>query len=263
MRDAKKENLTQPAPQHGKNADKDQFVKQYAPLVKRIAHHLMAKLPPSVQVDDLIQVGLMGLLDAVNNYDGDLGAQFETYAVQRIRGAMLDELRQSDWLPRTVRKNVRQIEAAINALEQTFGRPPTEQELSEKMGMALGDYQHMLQDARGHQLLYYEDFQQSDDDDFLGRYCIDDEGDPLKVLEDDGFRTLLVDAIKNLPEREKMVMGMYYEQELNLREIGAVLGVSESRVCQLHSQAVVRIRAKLKDWTGDKREAAKPRKNRP
>lgn len=260
VRNAKKESPE--ASDAGKHADKEEFVERYAPLVKRIAHHLMAKLPPSVQVDDLIQVGLMGLLDAVSNYDGDLGAQFETYAVQRIRGAMLDELRQSDWLPRTVRKNLRQIEAAVNNLEQTLGRPPTEQELSEKMGMALNDYQHMLQDARGHQLLYYEDFQQSEDDDFLGRYCIDDEGDPLKILEDEDFRTLLVDAIKHLPEREKMVMGMYYEQELNLREIGAVLGVSESRVCQLHSQAVVRIRAKLKDWTGDKRETGKSKKPR-
>ena len=231
----------------------EDYVKKFAPLVKRIAYHLMAKLPASVQVDDLIQAGLMGLMDAAKNYDNTLGAQFETYAAQRIRGAMLDELRQADWLPRTVRKSLRQIEAAINKLEQKNQRAPNEEEVAKAMDIDLSVYQQMLLDARGHQLLYYEDLQDSDDADFFERHVAGQNGDPLQMLEDAGFRKVLAQSISVLPEREKQMMGMYYEQELNLREIGEVLGVSESRVCQLHGQAVARLRVKLLEWIQDKR----------
>ena len=231
----------------------DDYVKKHAPLVKRIAYHLMAKLPASVQVDDLIQAGLIGLLDAAKNYDDTQGAQFETYAAQRIRGAMLDELRQADWLPRTVRKSLRQIEATINQLEQRHKRAPNEEEVAKAMEIDIGAYQQMLLDARGHQLLYYEDLQDSDDADFFERHVGVDNNDPLRMLEEAGFRKVLAQAIGALPERDKQMMGMYYEQELNLREIGEVLGVSESRVCQLHSQAVARLRAKLLEWIQDQR----------
>lgn len=231
----------------------EDYVKKHAPLVKRIAYHLMAKLPASVQVDDLIQAGLIGLMDAAKNYDDTQGAQFETYAAQRIRGAMLDELRQADWLPRTVRKSLRQIESTINKLEQKNKRAPNEEEIAKAMDIDLSAYQHMLLDARGHQLLYYEDLQDSDDADFFERHVAAENSDPLQMLENAGFRKLLAEAISALPEREKQMMGMYYEQELNLREIGEVLGVSESRVCQLHSQAVARLRAKLLEWIQDKR----------
>lgn len=228
--------------------NKDRCIAEYAPLVKRIAYHLMARLPPSVQVDDLIQAGLIGLLDAVNNYDDSQGAQFESYAMQRVRGAMLDELREADWLPRTARKNLRQIEAAISALEQRLCRAPNEQEVAGLMGVPLSQYQQMLQDGKGHQLLYYEDFHDTEDSDFFDHYFADGQSNPLEILQDEGFRDMLVEAIGNLPEREKIVMGLYYEQELNLKEIGEVLGVSESRVCQLHSQAVARLRVKMKEW---------------
>ena len=231
----------------------DDYVKKHAPLVKRIAYHLMAKLPASVQVDDLIQAGLIGLMEAAKNYDDTQGAQFETYAAQRIRGAMLDELRQADWLPRTVRKSLRQIEATINKLEQANKRAPNEEEVAKAMDIDIGAYQQMLLDARGHQLLYYEDLQDSDDADFFERHVAGENSDPLQMLEDAGFRKILAEAISALPEREKQMMGMYYEQELNLREIGEVLGVSESRVCQLHSQAVARLRVKLLEWIRDKR----------
>jgi len=222
------------------------YVNQFAPLVKRIAHHMMAKLPPSVELDDMIQAGMMGLLDAMNRYQESQGAQFETYAVQRIRGAMLDELRQSDWLPRGHRKNLRRIEGAMHTLEQHYGRQPSEREIAMVLGVSLAEYQQMLQDARGYQLLYYEDFSEEDDEPFLDRHCADPHPNPLEALEDESLRAALVAGIENLPPRENMVMGMYYEQELNLREIAAVLGVSESRVCQLHSQAVARLRAKLR-----------------
>ena len=226
----------------------EQYAIQFSPLVKRIAYHLMARLPASVQVDDLIQVGMIGLLDAVNNYDCTQGAQFETYAVQRIRGAMLDELRQGDWLPRSARKGMRQIEAAMNALEQRLCRAPAEREVADELNLSLDDYQQMLLDARGCQLLHYEDLQEGGGEDFLERHHEDNSSEPWANLHDGRFRERLVEAIGVLPEREKLMMAMYYEEELNLREIGEALGVSESRVCQLHSQAIARLRSHLKGW---------------
>mgnify|MGYP001425801651 FL=1 len=232
----------------GKASSQDEQIKKYAPLVKRIAYHMMARLPASVEVDDLIQVGLIGLMDAVSRFDGTQGAQFESYATQRIRGAMLDELREADWLPRHVRQKSRQIEAAIHRLEQRNGKPPTEHEISAELGMPIDQYQAMLGDVKCSQLLYYEDFSDEDSASFLERYLVDGSSDPLALLEDGGFRKSLIEAIHHLPERERSMMGMYYEQDMNLKEIGAVLGVSESRVCQLHSQAVARLRAQLKIW---------------
>jgi RNA polymerase sigma factor for flagellar operon FliA len=226
----------------------EEQVNKYAPLVKRIAYHMMARLPASVEVDDLIQVGLIGLMDAVSRFDGTQGAQFESYATQRIRGAMLDELREADWLPRHVRQKSRQIETAIHSLQQRLGKPPTEQEISKEMGIPIDQYQGMLNDVKGSQLLYYEDFSDDDSANFLDRYLVDGSSDPLALLEDEGFRASLIEAIHTLPERERSMMGMYYEQDMNLKEIGVVLGVSESRVCQLHSQAVARLRAQLKIW---------------
>lgn len=224
---------------------KDQLVQRFLPLVKRIAYHLMARLPPSVQFDDLVQNGMIGLLDAINRYEEGFGAQFETYATQRVRGAMLDGLRESDWLPRNLRRELRRIESMITQLEQEKGRSPSESELADALGMSLPDYQKTLQDARGHQLLYFEDFSGDDDEDFLERHFTDDESDPSRILEDQNLRATLVAAIERLPERERLMMALYYEQELNLREIGEVLGVTESRVCQLHSQAIARLRSQV------------------
>ena len=226
---------------------KDQQIAQYTPLVKRIAHHMMAKLPPSVEVDDIIQAGMMGLLDAITRYQESHGAQFETYAAQRIRGAMLDELRQCDWMPRSVRKNMRRIEAAINELEQKLKRTPSEQELAGHLKVPLADYQQWLQDARGHQLVYYEDFQDANEESYLDRHAASSQASPLEELEDDNMRRILIQAIDDLPEREKLMMSLYYEKDLNLREIGEVMGVSESRVCQLHSQAIARLRSRLRE----------------
>lgn len=226
--------------------DKEQCLKEFAPLVKRIAHHMMLKLPGSVEVDDLIQAGMMGLLDAAGRYDELRGAQFETYAAQRIRGAMLDELRNADWLPRSMRRDMRKIESAISRLQQKLGRAPSEGEIAAELSVSLPAYQGMLQEARGAQLIYYEDFHNEDSDDFFDRYDFHNTGDPLELLRDGRFRCALIEAIETLPERERQMMGMHYEQDMNLREIGAVMGVSESRVCQMHSQAVARLRSSLK-----------------
>jgi RNA polymerase sigma factor for flagellar operon FliA len=224
-------------------------ITQFAPLVRRMAHHLAARLPSSVQVDDLIQAGMIGLMDAAARFEESQGNQFETYATQRIRGAMLDELRQNDWLPRSTRKALRRIESAMHKLEQRLGRAPSETELAKELKVSLGEYQSMLQEARGYELLHIEDFSRDDDDDYLERHLPDERENPFERYKDARFRAALVTAIEGLPEREKLLMGLYYEQELNFKEIAAVLEVSESRVCQLHSQAVARLRSKLKGWT--------------
>jgi len=225
--------------------NKDQLVQRFAPLVKRIAYHLMARLPSSVQVDDLVQNGMLGLLDAITRFEAGMGAQFETYAAQRVRGAMLDGLRENDWLPRSLRRDFRRIEVAISQLEQQFGRAPSEQELADALSMALPEYQKMLQDARGHQLISFEDLVENGDEDYLERHLSDPSAEPSKILEDESLRRLLVEGIEALPEREKLMMALYYEQDLNLREIGDVMGVTESRVCQLHTQVVARLRARI------------------
>jgi len=226
---------------------RQEWVKQYAPLVKRIARHVMAKLPASVEVDDIIQAGMIGLMDAVGRYEETQGAQFETYAAQRIRGAMLDELRSCDWLPRGVRKNMRSIEKTMHTLEQRLGRLPSEQEIANHMQMPLADYQQMLQEARSHQLVYFEDYSDGGDEPFLDRHAGHAHPSPLENLVEESMRERLVAAIENLPERENTMMGLYYEQDLNLREIGEVMGVSESRVCQIHTQAVARLRSMLRE----------------
>jgi RNA polymerase sigma factor FliA len=228
-----------------------QVIEQYAPLVRRLGLQLVAKMPASVDLDDLLQAGMIGLLDAAGRYKEDQGAQFETYASQRIRGAMLDELRSNDWLPRSLRKTSREVESAVHHVEQQLGRSASETEIADQLKMPLSDYQHLLQDLHGSQLIYYEDFDRSaDDEPFLDRYCVD-KSDPLAALLDEGLRAALIDAIERLPAREKLLMSLYYERGLNLREIGEVMEVTESRVCQLHSQAVARLRAKLREqaWT--------------
>lgn len=239
--------------------DREQLVQRYVPLVKRIAYHLLARVPANVMVDDLVQNGMLGLLDAIDRFQEGFGAQFETYATQRVRGAMLDGLRENDWLPRNLRRELRRIEAMIAQLEHAQGRAPSEAELAAALGMSLPDYQKTLQEARGHQIVYFEDFALEAGDDFLERHFTDDNADPARILEDANLRVHLVRAIGELPEREKLMMALYYEQDLNLREIGEVMGVTESRVCQLHSQAIARLRSRV---LGELPVAAKRRKEK-
>ena len=228
--------------------DRNALIKQYQPLVRRLAHHMMAKLPPSVEVDDLIQVGLIGLADALTRYEAAQGVQFETFATQRIRGAMLDELRENDWMSRGSRKSQKDIEMAMRRVEHRLGHTPKESEIAAELGLSLVDYQTLLGKVRGTQLVYLEDMSRhgEDDDTYLDRHVADSDADPLNMLRDQKLREALVAAIKLLPEREQYIMSMYYEQDMNLKEIAAVLDVTESRICQLHSQSIARLRAKMR-----------------
>jgi len=229
--------------------DRKEAIDRYGSMVRRVAHQMIARLPPNVDVDDLVQAGMIGLFDAMTRYDAAGGAQFETFALQRVRGAMLDELRGADWMPRSVRKAQREIERAVRRLEQKLMRPPSENEIAAELGLDIAAYHRMLGDARGSQLLYLDDLgERGGDDSYLDRNEVGETADPVEAVHDQRFRKSLVAAIENLPEREKYVMSMYYEQDMNLKEIGAVLGVTESRISQLHSQAVARIRANLKEW---------------
>lgn len=228
-------------------ATENALVAEYAPLVRRLALQMIAKLPASVEVDDLIQVGMMGLLDALRKYQ-DEGFKFETYAGQRIRGAMLDELRRNDWVPRGLRVSSRGVSVAIQAQEQKRGRPPTEEEIAQELKLPLESYQQLLMEIHGSQLVYREDFETEDGTNSLDSHIqtdgtLDDE--PLNNLLKGEFRRLLAKAIADLPERERLLFSLCYEQEFNLREIGAVMEITQARVCQIQSQAINRLRSSL------------------
>lgn len=220
--------------------DADALVARHAELVKRIAYHLVGRLPPSVEVDDLIQAGMLGLLEAAGNFAADRGASFETYAGIRIRGAMLDALRRLDWAPRSVHRRAREVAEAVRAVEGEVGREARDTEIAAHMQLPLGEYHSIVQNAAWCQIASL--------DDATAGSAADAQADPFRDTVDEGFRHALGAAIDGLPEREKLVMSLYYNDELNLKEIGAVLGVTESRVCQLHGQALVRLRARLTDW---------------
>lgn len=224
----------------------DAMVLRHAELVKRIAYHLAGRLPASVEVSDLIQAGMLGLLEAASNYTADRGASFETYAGIRIRGAMLDALRKLDWAPRSVHRKARAAAQAVRELEAEFGREARDGEIAARMGVSLDEYHKITHDAASCRIASLDD-SSGDEDSLLGR-VEDETADPFADASEDGFRDALSQAIKELPERERLVMSLYYDDELNLKEIGAVLKVTESRVCQLHGQALVRLKARLVDW---------------
>jgi RNA polymerase sigma factor for flagellar operon FliA len=224
------------------------LVARHAELVKRIAYHLVARLPASVDVDDLIQAGVIGLIEASRNYSSDRGASFETYASIRIRGAMVDELRKSDWAPRSVHRRAREVTQAIHDIEQATGHEAREPEIAAKLGIGLDEYRQIAHDAARCQVMSLDKHGAGDDD---GIDCADESAGPLEHLQRDEFQKTLADAIAGMPEREKLVLSLYYTDELNLREIGAVLDVSESRVCQIHGQALLRLRARVGEWRGE------------
>ncbi len=229
--------------------ESDDLVVKHAALVKRIAYHLMSRLPPSVQADDLIQAGMIGLLEASRNYDATQGASFETYAGIRIRGAMLDEIRRTDWTPRSVHRKARQVAEAVRSIENQEGRDARDVEVAEKLGIGINEYHRILQDATGCRVFSIDDAGINGEE-APQTGAGETRNEPLDSLHKSDFKAALALAISGLPERERLVMAMYYDEELNLREIGEVLGVSESRVCQIHGQALIRLRARMGEWTG-------------
>jgi RNA polymerase sigma factor for flagellar operon FliA len=224
----------------------DSIVRTHADLVKRIAYHLAGKLPRTIEVEDLIQAGMIGLLNAARNYSAAKGANFETYAGIRIRGAMLDEARRANFSPRSTVRNARQISQVVREIENRTGKDARASEVAGALGVSMDEYHSMLESAAASRVLSLDQLmEESERDDLLAG---DNESGPLELLAADEFREELSRVIGTLPERERIVLSLYYDEELNLREIGEVLNVTESRVCQIHGQAVVRIRARLKAW---------------
>lgn len=223
-------------------ADAETLVRTHADLVRRIAYHLCARLPSSVEADDLVQAGMIGLLEAAAQFQDGKGATFETYAGIRIRGAMLDSLRSLDWAPRSVHRHAREVAKVIQDLERETGSEASPTDIATRMGITLEEYHRIVQEAASCHLASIEDMEGID----YG----DDQLDPLRAVSDENFRVALAEAIDGLPEREKLIMSLYYQDELNLKEIGQVLGVTESRVSQLHGQAVSRLKARLAGWRG-------------
>ncbi|MEQ1637510.1 MAG: RNA polymerase sigma factor FliA [Methylococcales bacterium] len=225
----------------------DDQVMVHMPLVKRIAYHLLGRLPDTVLLDDLIQSGVLGLLEALKHYDAAQGASFETYAGIRIRGAMLDEVRRLDWTPRSVHKKAREVAAAIREIESKTGRDAAAGEVAKQLGISVEEYGHILQDSLSCRVFSVEELSEEGD----GIQVSELSGNPLDKLSKAGFEQALANAVLNLPERERLVVSLYYDEELNLREIGEVLNISESRVSQVNSQAMLRLRARLTDWLGN------------
>lgn len=224
---------------HRSRREANALVTRHAELVKRIAYHLAGRLPPSVDVADLIQAGMLGLLEAAANYTAHRGASFETYAGIRIRGAMIDALRKLDWAPRSVHRKARAVAAAMRDIERETGRDARDAEIADRLGISLDEYHAIVQDAASCRLSSLDEVATE----------APDRSDPFVEASDEGFREALAQAIEQLPERERLVMSLYYTDELNLKEIGAVLNVTESRVCQLHGQALVRLKSRLADWS--------------
>lgn len=224
----------------------NEFIAQNAPLVKRIAYHLSNRLPPSVQVDDLIQAGMLGLLEAMKHFDSSQGASFETYAGIRIRGAMLDEVRRSDWTPRSVHKKSRMVSEAIRTIENKTGAEARDADIAKHLGIGVEEYNEILQDSVSCRVVSVEDLVENGEHGY-DEFSEEEEG-PLDGLLRAGFQGALAEAIANLPERERLVISLYYDDELNLREIGEVLSLTESRVSQICTQAVLRLRSRLSGW---------------
>ncbi|WP_144395190.1 RNA polymerase sigma factor FliA [Pleionea sediminis] len=229
-------------------ADPQDITTRYAPLVKRIAHHLMSRLPSSVQIEDLMQAGMIGLLEASNNFDAAKGASFETFAGIRIRGAMIDEIRRGDWVPRSVHKNTRMIAQKISEIEQSTGRDARDTEVADALDISVEDYRIMLMESSNGHMLDFDDLGLSEEQFSEGLSHSTTAKNPYEGLQTEDFRNCLATAIGGLPERERLVLALYYDEELNLKEIGEVMGVSESRISQINSQAMIRLQSRLRDW---------------
>jgi len=224
--------------------EKDQIVR-HASLVKRIAYHLLNRLPPTVQIDDLIQAGMVGLLEAASNFDADMGASFETFAGIRIRGSMIDEIRRSDWTPRSVHRKFRSVSEAIRKIENETGEDAKDADVALALGISLGDYHQILIDSSSSRIYSIDTMEENTQDAAIPSSS---EITPEEALGQGEYRQQLAESIRQLPEKEQLVMSLYYDDELNFREIGEILDVTESRICQLHGQALLRVKARMSEW---------------
>lgn len=222
-----------------------ELINKYAILVKRIARHLIARLPPIIQEDDLVQSGMIGLLEAAKNYDKTKGASFETYAGIRIRGSMLDEIRRGDWAPRSVHRNTRLIAQAIKDIENLTGRDAKDHEVAAKLEISLERYHQMLQDSTGVRIFGFDEIGVNQE--YFTKNILETKCEPHQKMEKIYLKNHLKTEVDNLPEKERLVLALYYQEELNLKEVGDVIGVSESRVSQIHSQAMLRLQSRLKN----------------
>lgn len=222
-----------------------ELIQNYIPLVKHFAKHFICRLPPQVQFDDLMQAGMIGLIEAAKNYQGGKGAQFSTYASIRIKGSILDEIRKQDWVPRSVYKVSRQIAHAVKNLENRLGRDAKDHEVADELGLSIENYYDLLQDAQAAHLYGFDDM--GIDDDHLISEFNEHPSEPQANAIHDDFHQYLSNIIHLLPKNEQLALSLYYEHELHLKEIGDLMGISESRVSQILSQATHRIRARIQD----------------
>jgi RNA polymerase sigma factor for flagellar operon FliA len=234
-------------------AKRNALIVKYAPLVKFLANRMALRLPPSVSVDDLISAGIMGLLDAIDKFDPSKEVQFKTYAEFRIRGAILDELRSMDWIPRSVRKKVREVEQAIIAAERKLSRPAEDADIATEMGVDLDTYYDILDKARAVDLLSFDEYVDSHRDDFESKKSfkslIRGDYDPADYMISQERKEVVANGIKALHEKEQMVVSLYYYNGLTLKEIGEVMGLTESRICQIHTKAIIKLRTRLRSYS--------------
>ena len=222
------------------------LIKIYAPLVKRIAYHLITRLPADTQIEDLLQIGMIALIEASKNFDETKGASFETYASIRIRGMMLDEVRKNNWIPRSVYENIRKVSEAMRLIEMRLGRDAKDHEVAEQLNLPLVDYYAILKEMNTAHLYGFDEVGLNDDS--MKENEVSSLSNPFDKLKKEKFYKTLLQAVDQLPERERLILSLYYDKELNLKEIGAVLDISESRVSQIHSQSMMRLRKKLQNW---------------
>jgi RNA polymerase sigma factor for flagellar operon FliA len=229
---------------------RDKLIQNYLYLVRYVAGKMAMSVPPSVEIDDLVSAGVVGLMDAVGKYDPGRDTKFETYAVARIRGAIVDDLRSLDWVPRSVRRKARMVEEAYSRLENELGRAADDEEISKKLNMSIAEFKNMVDEIVSAGLLSLDDFVGNQDGERTTRIidlvCSKEAGTPSTSLEIDEMREILAEAIMNLPDKERTVVALYYYEDMTLKEIGRTLGVSESRVSQIHTKAMLRLRGRLR-----------------